>query len=265
MTEFSAVDFHNHLLPGVDDGASSIEETRAGLQAMTADGVRTVIVTPHLRGMVTERPDQLAAALAEFDEALEAMRTLVAAEFSEIRLERGAEVMLDTPGLDLSDPRVRLAGTSFVLVEFPSLSVPPHSIQALYELKLKGWRPIVAHPERYHNLDGVDLVEEWRTVGALMQVNAGSLVGRYGERASKLAWSLLERGWVDYLSSDYHARGRLRLTESWAALREAGGEEQLNLLSQVNPSRMLNGEDPIPVAPLQRRRSLWRRLLGRRG
>lgn len=258
-----SVDFHNHLLPGVDDGATSLDESRAAFAAMRDAGVATVIVTPHFRATMTERPEVLSAALSEIDESFASVQQLLAAEFAEVQLHRGVELMLDSPTVDLSDPRLRLAETPFVLVEFPAMMVPPHSVQALYQLRLQGWRPIIAHPERYRDMDSTDVVDEWRSVGCYLQVNTGSLIGRYGDNARKTAWSLLELGWVDYLSSDYHARGRLRLDESHAAIRRGGGEEQLRLLTQENPSRLLAGEDPLPVPPLTIRRSLWRRLLGR--
>lgn len=257
------IDFHSHLLPAVDDGAASLDESRAAIRAMTEQGVEALVVTPHLEASLTDRPEELARVLAGLDAAFLAVRTMVDEEFPGVRLERGVELMLDHPGPALEDPRLRLAGTTFLLVEFPGMLVPPHSVSALYDLKVKGWRPIVAHPERYRNLASVDEVEEWRTVGALTQLNAGSLLGRYGDRAREIAWGLLERGWADYLSSDYHARGGLRLKEAGDALRKAGGTAQLELLTRVNPARMLAGEEPDHVPPLPRRPPLWRRLFSR--
>jgi protein-tyrosine phosphatase len=257
------LDFHNHLIPGVDDGATDVAQTRAALAAMRDQGVRTVIATPHLRGALTRSPERLAARLAEIDAGWEELRSAAAAEFLGLRVERGAEVMLDAPALDLSDPRCRLAGTSFVLVEFASMTVPPRSVEALFELKMSGWNPVVAHPERYSVQGaGLAVMGEWRRTGALLQVNTGSLLGKYGSDAEATAWELLKRGWADYLSSDFHARGRLSVQECRSALVRAGGERQADLLAQVNPQRLLAGEPPLPVPPLAgRRSSFWRRLL----
>lgn len=254
------IDFHNHLLAGVDDGASNAEQSRAAVEAMHAQGVRGIVVTPHLPGSLIDRPDQLRQTMDSFDEAYDELAATVASEFSDVRLYRGVELMLDTPSLDLSDPRVRLAGTQFVLVEFPGMMVPPHSVQALYQLRVSGWWPVVAHPERYHNLDDLDIVEEWRTVGGLLQMNAGSVVGRYGSRAEETAWGLLSRGWVDYLCSDYHARGRLPIDACRAAFADAGGEDAFERLTRENPGRLLEGKEPLPGIPVERRRSLWQRL-----
>ena len=255
------IDFHNHLLPGVDDGASDLDQSRSALHAMHEQGVRGIVVTPHLAASTTNRPEQLQSTLEAFDRAYDELAEVVAAGFPDIKLHRGVELMLDAPAVELSDPRLRLAGTKFVLVEFPGMLVPPHSVQALYQLRLLGWSPIVAHPERYHNLDGADVIQEWRSVGAFIQTNAGSLLGRYGGRAEKIAWTLLSAGMVDYLSSDYHARGRLSLAEAHERLLREGGERQLELLSEKNPSRMLADEPPLPVPPLPDSTPFWRRLL----
>lgn len=256
------VDLHNHLIPGVDDGSSDLEQSRAALDLMRSEGVDALITTPHLRGSITRRPDLLAARLEEVDAAWERLHWLVKESFLGLRVERGMEVMLDIPVPDLSDPRVRLAGTSFVLVEFPYMTVPPNSSSTIFELRMQGWTPVIAHPERYSGVDEqLEVVSEWRRVGGLLQVNCGSLVGRYGDQAKSTAWRLLRRGWVDYLSSDYHARGRCAISEAREKLIEKGGEEQARFLFEVNPGRLLAGEAPEPVPPFQPKKpSLWDRF-----
>jgi protein-tyrosine phosphatase len=259
------IDFHSHLVPGVDDGAATLDDTRAALAAFRDQGVTTVVTTPHLRGSETEHPERLSGLLATFDAAWDGVAKLAAAEFPELRLARGCEVMLDTPAPDLSDPRVRLAGTRFVLVEFPFMGVPPNIGTTLFEIKMGGWTPVVAHPERYDNLDAdLRAPEEWRRMGAHLQVNDGSLLGKYGAAAERTAWALLRRGWVDYLGSDYHARGTLHVAAAFSALARAGGEEQAELLFRVNPERLLEGEAPLPVPPLPDRTPppFWKRVFG---
>ena len=255
------VDIHNHLLPRVDDGAADLEESRAALTLMVADGVHTVAVTPHLSARVTERPEMLREALAQLEAAFEQLSGLVSSEFPSVRLARGVELMLDTPGADLSDPRVRLGGSPTVLVEFPGLMIPMHSAVALHNLRDLGWRPVLAHPERYRNLTGPEIVGEWLALGCQLQVNAGSLLGRYGPRAKLIAESILHAGEAAYVASDYHSRGRFPIGEWAAEMAARGGAEQARLLAEVNPSRLLNGEEPLPVPPLPAPpASTWTRL-----
>jgi protein-tyrosine phosphatase len=248
-------------MPGVDDGAVDLEQSRAALAAMRDAGVVSLVATPHFRGSLTHQPAAFEARLAELDRAWEGLSALAGEEFAGLAVERGVELMLDTPSPDLSDPRLRLAGGGFVLLEFPFMVVPPHSAHAISELRLQGWRPVIAHPERYAGVDPrLEIVGSWRRCGGLLQVNAGSILGRYGEEVKGRAVELLERGWVDLLASDYHARGRVTTDAAFVQLKELGAEDQARLLLMVNPTRLLAGEDPLPVAPVPAPRSLWSRL-----
>ena len=259
------IDIHNHLIPGVDDGAGDLASSRDALGRMHEQGVLGVVTTPHLQGSITQNPSQLAEFFERVDPAWANLQSLRSEQFPELNLERGVEIMLDAPTLDLSDDRLRLAGSRFVLVEFPHMVVPPNSAPALFDLKMRGWSPIVAHPERYSSLDDrLEIISEWRRVGALLQVNCGSLVGRYGTKAKITAWRLLRRGWVDYLSSDYHGRGRFSNSEAWAILREKGGVEQAELLLSTNAGLLLRDAVPEAVPPLlERRPTIWRRMWSR--
>lgn len=257
------IDFHNHLVPSADDGAADIEQARSALVTLLEQGVHTVVTTPHLQGSLTGRPDALDARLTEIDGAWERLRAMAHEEFTQVRLHRGAEVMLDTLTPDLTDPRTRLAGTSFALVEFPHMAIPPNVDQALFHMKLRGWTPVIAHPERYGNMRmHLESVEHWKGMGAYLQVNAGSLLGRYGPAARDLAWMFIEDGAVEYLCSDYHARGRVALTGAREALTARGGAAQAELLLEANAARLLAGEPPLEVPPLRRPRPLWKRILG---
>jgi protein-tyrosine phosphatase len=260
------IDFHSHLVPGVDDGAADVEQARAAVAEMRGHGVHTAITTPHLSGALTAHPEELRARLDQVEAAWKEVRAIAAAEEPALRLELGAEVMLNTDTPDLSDPRTRLAGTPFALVEFPRMLVPVTAEQTLSYLLERGWTPIVAHPERYPNLhEELRDAAEWRRMGARLQVNAGSLLGRFGREAQGRAWRLLRLGWVDYLASDYHARGRLALAGARDMLRSRGGEEQAALLLETNAARLLQGETPLEVPPLEVPPPLWKRILGLEG
>jgi protein-tyrosine phosphatase len=156
-----------------------------------------------------------------------------------------------------------LAETDFVLVEWPGLQIPPGTVPALERLIEKGVRPIVAHPERYRGMDReLALAGEWRRVGAHLQVNYPSLLGRYGDGPRKRAVQLLARGWADFFSTDYHGRPGISpgLEEAWAALANLGDEGELELLGVINPGRILLGQDPLPVPPLAAKTGFLERL-----
>lgn len=267
----SITDFHNHLMPGVDDGAREPADSAAALGRFRAEGATQVITTPHFMASLTLDAPKLEARLAELDAGWAALRTVVAADAARpggaLRVERGAEVMLDVPDPDLSDDRLRLAGGTFVLVEYPMLRLPPVNADvALSGLRDRGWIPVVAHPERYRNLDS-SLAElaAFRRAGAFLQLNAGSLSGDYGKTAAGHARRILAAGEADYVASDYHARGEPGMQRFVRALQDAGFGEQAELLTMINPGRLLQGEPPLRVPPIETRsesRSLWERLFG---
>jgi tyrosine-protein phosphatase YwqE len=99
-------------------------------------------------------------------------------------------------------------------------------------------------------------------MGAHLQVNAGSLLGRYGAQPQARAWSLLRLGWAGYLASDFHARGRLALADARDLLVARGGQEQASLLLEGNAARLLAGDPPLEVPPLATPPPLWKRVLG---
>ena len=256
------VDLHSHLIPGVDDGARTVEEAmEAGLK-LAAAGVVAAVTTPHFRGSLTLQPEVAAERLADLDEGWR--RLMAERQDGMPRLHRGVELLLDVPDPDPSDPRIRLNGGPFVLTEFPHMTVPPHAPRVLRKLREAGAIPILAHPERYEGFDeALGAARSWKEAGAYLQVNGPSLVGRYGETVRRRAFALLENGLVDYLGSDYHCRAEPLVREYANIFSEHACHEALQLLTEENPGRLIEGAPPLPVPPARLRPSFLRRLLRR--
>jgi len=257
----SFADFHSHLVPGVDDGARTVAEVLDSVQRMTRSGIRKIITTPHLDGSLTQDPVALDARLSEVSEAFAEAAEAVDRQFPEIVFRRGHEVMLDVPDPSFADPRVRLAETRFVLLEWPRLHLPPGTAQVLHRIRSEGYLPIVAHPERYIGID-LSLAARWRDAGAFLQINYGSLDGRYGADARVFALRLLRRGMADYLASDFHGRSDRKLYKDEAAwlLDSLGGGEAFVHLSLTNPARIFREELPLPVPVLPTQRGFLARV-----
>lgn len=255
------IDIHAHLMPSVDDGASDDVEAVAALVRLSADGFTAATATPHLNASLAERPALWDAALARFDAAWSRLLALGPEAAPELELHRGAELMLDTPDLVVSDERVRLGGRAAVLVEFPRAAVPPSMPAVLERLRADGFLPVVAHPERYDvALEGQ--AELWRGAGAALAVNGRALLGHYGQRAQRSAYELFARGLVDLVATDYHSRGDTGAVAVRALLESETDADVARLLTTHNPERILAGAPPDPVPAVRFGTGFLERLRG---
>ncbi|MCY4399999.1 MAG: hypothetical protein OXE96_11750 [Gemmatimonadetes bacterium] len=251
MTEAYS-DFHSHLVPGVDDGSRTLDEALHSVDRMVGAGVSRIITTPHFRAssMSTARYGD---PLAFLDRQWCVLRDAARKAYPHLDLRLGLEVRLDVPDPDLSDPRLRLGGTPFTLVEWPMFTAPPGAPEVLARLVRDGFIPVVAHPERYYGIDGeMEVVRDWKEAGAFLQGSYGSLAGQYGRGPKARVLRLLEMGLLDYLSSDFHGRPEYTfyLKRGVSELQRRGGGGHLDLLAKVNPARLFRGELPLPVPPL---------------
>ena len=249
------IDVHTHLLPGVDDGSSSIDVSRPVLERFAADGVETLVCTPHLRASAADSASSLRAQHGAL------LAELAAAAPNGPHLLLGWEIMLDEPGVDLKRPELALGTSTAVLVEFPRTSPPENGAAELFRIRMSGAVPVLAHPERYWGCT-VQAVREWRRCGAVIQMDAVMLFGK--SPLSVLARDLVTEGLVDCMASDNHGdRRSLAAAREWIV--ENAGDEHATLLTHENARRVLADEPTLPVAPLERRRGMGERLraLGR--
>ena len=242
------IDIHSHLLPGVDDGSTSIETSVAVLERFARHGLEVLVCTPHLEA---SRAD---AAPYEKHRAL--LADLVAAAPVKPELRLGWEIMLDRPGCDLQAPALSLGGAKAVLVEFPRAYLPVGTTDELDRIRRSGVVPVVAHPERYYGCT-LDTVRAWRDVGAVIQTDATMLLAR--GPMTELAKSLLAAGLIDCLASDNHGdRRSLAAARVW--LEEIGAADHARLLTHSNAARVLADEPTLPVPPLPLARGVVHRL-----
>lgn len=247
------IDLHCHLLPGVDDGSRTVDQSLGVLREMARHAVTDICLTPHLTATEANR-----GIPPRHDEA---WALLSAGWAGKPQLHRGAEVMLDRP-LDASvarERRVTLAGTRYILVEFPRLVADSTVRRALQDTVDIGLVPVLAHPERYACCSP-DLVREWRSLGALMQVDATTLLS---SRSRGLrARALVEEGLADIAAADNHGDGRL-LEAVYHVLNARDGAVQADLLARENPGRILRDEKTTPVPAIELGDSWWDRLRAR--
>jgi protein-tyrosine phosphatase len=242
------IDIHTHLLPGVDDGSRSIEASVEVLERFARDGVDVVVCTPHL--------DASDAHEAPHDRNAGLLAALTAAAPPTPRLLLGFEILLDEPGVDLSDPRLGLGGSTARLVEFARMGLPPAAGKEFLRLRMGGLVPVIAHPERYWGCTA-DLVTAWRSAGAVIQMDVTAILGP--KRIHRFGEELLARGLVDLFASDTHVDKRsLAAARQW--LTEVADSDVANLLTGDNPRRLLDDQDVMPVPPIKLQLGMIRRL-----
>ena len=171
------IDIHTHLLPGVDDGARTIEQSIEVLERFAAAGVTCVVCTPHLAASEADR--------VPIDRYRRTHREVCEVAPASITVQRGWEIMLDRPGIDLTAPHLRLGASGAILVEFPRGPLPPGTEVELRRLCQSGVQPVVAHPERYGGAS-LDLIREWRAAGAMIQTDTAYLLGDGDRKSTRL-------------------------------------------------------------------------------
>ena len=234
------IDLHTHILPGVDDGAQSIDDALELAQMAVDSGVRTVVATPH-SGRAPRFAD-------EVEGRVRALQYRLRCEGIPLRVLPGMEIMTDedTPDRLAEGSLLPLCGTRYALVEFSFQEDPLFIHTMLKAIRAVRFVPIVAHPERYECLiEDLSLAAEWRRGGALLQVNKGSLFGRFGEGVQRTAMKLLLEGQAAVVASDAHSPVG-RTTEMHTVrkfLTEVLSPEAEQALLRDTPARLLADEE----------------------
>jgi protein-tyrosine phosphatase len=246
-------DLHNHLVPAVDDGAQSLDESLHHLRALRAEGVTRLSVSPHLFGWLTEEQGALDKRLDVLESAFQALREACARHHDVPELYFGQEILCPTPAIAtrvFRGPRPGYRGTNYALVEFGfDLQGDPGKV--VEAVIAAGRRIIISHPERYRRDRAnvhIDELRGWKTSGALLQVNAGSLLGDYGSAIERLAWQVLQEGLADMIATDHHADSRVvSLRAAVLEIAARGGDDVARVLGSENPTRVLRDQDVLPV------------------
>ena len=200
---FSAVkaDMHSHLIPGIDDGAKTIEDSIALIKSLHALGFTKLISTPHIMSdFYRNTPDTIM-------QGLEQVRQAVKAENIPVTIEAAAEYYLDDGFIHkLEEEKLLTIGDNYLLFEISYVNAPDNLMQVIFRMQVLGYKPIMAHPERYPFWgNNFDFYGSLREQGVLLQINVNSLSGYYGPDAKRIAEKLVEKEWVDLVGTDTHA------------------------------------------------------------
>lgn len=235
------IDFHSHIIPEIDDGSRSIEETMLLLEEAKKAGFSKIICTSHY---LEEH--------YEFDEAsrkkfLEMLK--IGADNLKLGLDLylGSEIYISYDIVEILKEykASTINGTSYVLIELPMQSELPNLKKVIYELLGNGYIPIIAHPERYSYVkENPNWLLDYIQLGVLFQANYGSIIGMYGKEAQKTVKLLLKHDMIHFLGSDVHRPKTIytKMPEILQELQKVLERDKLKKLTKINPQVVLDNE-----------------------
>ena len=197
------IDIHCHILPGIDDGPEKMETTLEMLRMAADDGITHIIATPHYRC-------QDVLTMQDIDDRVSLVRKEMEKSGMTIRLSAGADIRLTYELISCLSRRAlpTINGSRYFLLELPDF-LPPHFDEFIFESRIKGYVPIITHPERNHSLLASPRRSEvLREAGALLQLTAMSITGEFSRQIKKYSLQLLKMGCVDFVASDAHSTKR---------------------------------------------------------
>jgi len=226
------IDLHNHLVPGVDDGAATVAEALDALRALYAEGVRTLVATPHLLLPRLATDAAIGRELDTHRRAFDRLAEAVSRERDLPAVGLGQEIWAPDAGAMqrvAARTDVGLGGSGTLLVEFGFELRGTHA-EVIRAATAAGRQIVIAHPERYRYPAGLEplvVMGRWREMGAQLQVNVGSFTGHYQDHrpgSEALAWAMAAEGLVDIIATDHHGPRRTGVSplEGYEALRARG-------------------------------------------
>lgn len=241
------IDLHSHILFGLDDGAADLGEALDIARAAVADGIAVIAATPHVRDEYPTTPDEMERRVADVQAGL-------AAEDIPLRVVGGGEIAVDW--LDRFDDeelrRFGLGGSRYVLVETPYVGWPLDFAERLFALRTRGFRPVLAHPERSSEVQGApELLQPLVAAGTLVQLTAASVDGRVGKRAQETSLRLLSLECAHLVASDAHAAD-VRAVGMSAAAAALRSPSLADWLTRAVPGAIL-ADAPPPARPVARK------------
>ncbi|MGM0883183.1 MAG: tyrosine-protein phosphatase [Bacillota bacterium] len=254
------IDIHTHILPGLDDGAANWDETLHMARAAAAEGITTIIATPH------HANGRYINTATEVEEHTMRVNEQLIAAGVPVTIMPGQEIRVHDDLLEAWDRRelLPLAASSYVLIEMPSSRIPRAMNELIHELRIMQLKPIIAHPERNAEIvEHPERLDDLIREGAYAQVTTHSLLGGFGRRIEQSAWSLCSSGLIHIVSSDAHhlERRGFRLREAYNAIHaRMGAEWESFFLSNAQCVIENKSLGSMPIVT-HTSRGVWKRLI----
>lgn len=239
MPEEGLFDIHCHIVPSVDDGARSREEAKKMMYMEYAQGVRYIIATPHFRRKMFETP------LEKVKEQFQVLKEIAGEIGEDLDVYLGCEFHANMEMVQMlrEGHVLTMADSRYVLTEFSGSADASYIRERLYSLISHGYKPIIAHIERYESMrKDIDLIEEVADMGAFIQINADSILGKEGFGSKRFCKKLLKLGLVHFVGSDCHGSARRisRIGEAYDYVSKKIGVKYAKEIFMKNPQKILS-------------------------
>lgn len=255
------IDIHCHILPNVDDGSESLEESIAMAKIAESEGITRIVNTSHCHfDFKYKKGNELKLELEKFNQALKE-------ENINIEVLLGNELYYTSDLIERFNELdfFSMNNSKYILMEFSPINFPKNIEDVIYEIKIRGYIPIIAHAERYKQVqEDVNIVLDCIKEGALIQVNASSILGKNGEKAEDTSKKLLDNNMVHFVATDAHSSNRRRplIKDSYNYILKNYGKEVSEKLFIENPTAVIENRDISILNPTkyEEKRSFLKRL-----
>lgn len=257
------IDLHSHILPGIDDGPKTLEQSLDLAVLYRNAGFTKVVATPHWVPGTSWTPS-----IELIHQRIALLRDSLESKHIGIQVYAGMEIALDVNLDDLliNKHLLTLAGSPYVLIESPFQRLPLGWEQMFFTIMAKGYRIVLAHPERCLQLfSNPELYGDVIDAGVFFQVNYDSFLGHYGKKESETAFYLLKKGYIHFLATDSHdplQRHPGNALKAVKVLEKTIDAKAIEILTRINPEHVINGEPlektaSVDFLPKSRKRWRW--------
>ncbi|OGW30067.1 MAG: hypothetical protein A2X59_13155 [Nitrospirae bacterium GWC2_42_7] len=234
------IDIHCHILPAIDDGPADLETSLAMLRKAEEDGITHIVATPHYTHK--EKPT-----IQDIADRFEMVREKIEQSGISMTLLSGADIRLSYELLDgIEKKEIPMINNSrYFLLELPDL-LPPNLDNFIFNVMVKGYVPVITHPERnYSLLTSPAKIEPLRDSGALIQLTAMSLTGDFGDRIKKFSYMLMKKGFVDFIATDAHNLSKRApvLSRAFRETADQFGKEEADRIFLHNPLAVIENRE----------------------
>ena len=254
------IDFHNHIIPNLDDGSKSVDMSINMLKEAQAQGVTDIVNTVHYQHPKMEKKNTSYKFIID---EINKFQEIVNKHDINIKIHAASEVFFKFNLTEILDNPITTFGDGkFMLIEFQRLSFPKGYEDEIFKIQLKGITPIMAHPERYRGIQkDVNLAKKWIDRGYLIQIDCASIIGGFGSETQKSAIELLENGLCHVIGSDAHndKTRNFFLKQALLKVKKIIGKESASIVKN-NSHKILNGEKVLNYSKKYQKKSLFNQI-----